>query len=52
MKICLVLHADGQTDRYDEANDRFFAILVKRLKTKHLTSIPEPRGVNENTCGL
>jgi hypothetical protein len=23
MKICLVLQADGQTDRYDEANDRF-----------------------------
>ena len=34
-----------ETDRYDAAF--FFAILVTRLKTKHLTSIPEPSGVNE-----
>ena len=26
-------HADGQTDGYDEANNRFFAILRNPLKT-------------------
>ena len=27
-----LLHADGRTDRPDEANGRFFALLRKRLK--------------------
>jgi hypothetical protein len=28
-----LLHADGQTDKHDELNIRFFAILRKSLKT-------------------
>ena len=28
-----LFHADGQTDRYDEANSRFFAVLRTCLKT-------------------
>jgi len=27
-----LFHADGRTDRRDEGNNRFFAILQKRLK--------------------
>jgi hypothetical protein len=47
-----LLHAGGQTDRYDEANNRFFCNSGNAPKTKHLTSIPEPAGVNESNCGL
>jgi hypothetical protein len=29
-----LFHANGRTDKHDEANSRFFAILRKGLKTK------------------
>jgi len=34
--VAELFHADGQTDRHDEANNRFFAILRMCLKTNRL----------------
>ena len=34
-----LFHTDGQTDRYDEANGWFFAILQKHLKNQSVNAV-------------
>jgi len=52
MKICLVraelFHADGQTDRYDEANSLFFLILRTLIKRHQLWLLFVYQGMPED----